>query len=100
MPRPAKMDTNEELQKLINGKGNPVNGIIPSIAPILIKACKIIMMEKPRATSPPKRSCECPAITIPRAASAMKNASKIVAPKNPVSSAKTAKTESPSGSER
>ena len=84
----------------MKGRGNPVSGMMPSIAPILMNAWMMMREEKPSTTSPPKRSCEFPAMTMPRAASAMKSISKRDAPTNPVSSAKTAKTESPSGSGR
>ena len=72
----------------------PVKGIIPIIAPIFIKACKIIQELIPPATSLLNLSLQELAILKPRQKNIRKSKIKIKLPINPVSSAKIAKIES------
>ena len=84
--------------KLIKGKGIPVRGRSPEIAAIFINACTAMPMEIPAAISFPNVSGAYFAMCRPLHSRKTKRDISIMAPRNPVSSEKMAKIESPMGS--
>ena len=79
-------------------RGNPVSGIIPSIAPILVNDCQTMSITIPTPKSPAKGSVTRRAIWSPLRANKRNRIIIAEPPTNPNSCAATAKIESPVGS--